>query len=283
MSKLKSLIFSVLLFVFYHGIAQQINVLTYNIRYASFDSVPQNWDHRREGVIAILKGHDFIGLQEVMPVQMTYISENLKNEYGFLYRTREADSTKGEGCPVFYKKTRWEVLSSGHFWLSGTPDIPGSNTWEAAYNRLVTYGLFRELVSGDTVLVINTHFDHISQTARENSIKLIIEKFYQHFNVMPVVFLGDLNIKPDNPVYLKISKETLLSDSYKVCHNSKTARGATFHGWDARPPLDRIDYIFISPLLQVQSCKVLHNKFEGNYPSDHFPLNADLMIKKQRE
>jgi endonuclease/exonuclease/phosphatase family metal-dependent hydrolase len=283
MSKLNSLLIPILLFVFFHGNAQQIDVLTYNIRYASFDSIPQNWDQRREGVIAIFKGHDFIGLQEVMPVQMTYISEIFKDEYGFLYRTREADSTKGEGCPVIFNKSRWEVLNRGHFWLSGTPDIPGSNTWGAAYNRLVTFGLFREFVSGDSVLVINTHFDHISQSARENSVRLILEKFRKSISEYPVIIMGDLNIIPDNPAYLNILSGTSLSDSYHVVHSSETVMGATFHGWKSEIPKDRIDYIFISPMIQVESSQVLHNQFNGRYPSDHFPLNSILSLKKYRE
>jgi endonuclease/exonuclease/phosphatase family metal-dependent hydrolase len=280
MSKLNSLLIPILLFTFFHGNAQQINVLTYNIRYASFDSIPQNWDKRKEGVINILKGHDFVGLQEVMPVQMGDISQDVKDEYGLIYRTREADPALGEGCPVMYNKLRWQVLNSGYFWLSGTPDIPGSNTWGAAYNRLVTYGLFRELVSGDSVMVINTHFDHISQTARENSVNLILEKFNKNISELPVILMGDFNIKPDNLAYSKILSGTSLSDSYLVVNPTETAMGATFHGWKPEIPKDRIDYIFISPMIQVESSEVLHNQSNGRYPSDHFPLNSVLSLKK---
>jgi endonuclease/exonuclease/phosphatase family metal-dependent hydrolase len=258
---------------------QDINILTYNIRFASFDGVPQNWDKRKEGVYKILKGHDFIGMQEVVPVQMDDIAKNLGDEYSYLFRTRETDPEKGEGCPVLYNKNRWELKTSGFFWLSGTPEIQGSNTWGAAFNRLVTYGIFRERVSGDSILVINTHFDHISQSARENSVDLILQRFSKYVTEMPVVFMGDLNVTPDNPAYREILAGASLTDSYIFKHHPETIKGATFNGWEAKTPVERIDYIFVSPYLKVKCSKVLHDQYKGNYPSDHFPLNTILKFK----
>jgi endonuclease/exonuclease/phosphatase family metal-dependent hydrolase len=261
------------------GKAQEINVLSYNIRYASFNNNAENWTQRREGVISILNGRDFIGLQEVLPVQMDDISKGLENTYAYFFRTREADPGKGEGCPVMYDKTRWEVIRYGHFWLSGTPDIPGSNTWDAAFPRMVTFGFFRKLFTGDSILVINTHFDHISQPAREKSIELILEKFINEINIMPVVFMGDLNVTPDNPVYQKIRSVNTLTDSYLNKHPEESSDGATFHGWKNESPVDRIDYIFCSSKLYINSSQVLHIQVEGRYPSDHFPLNTILILK----
>jgi endonuclease/exonuclease/phosphatase family metal-dependent hydrolase len=276
MLKIRSIILLILICAFYRIAAQEINILTYNIRYASVDSGSQNWNLRKEGVVSILKGHDFIGLQEVLPIQMEDFKNKLSEEYGFLFRTREANPSHGEGCPVLFNKYRWGVINSGFFWLSGTPLIPGSNTWGAACNRMVTFGLFRDLISGDSVLVINTHLDHISQTARENSVNLILEKFKKDIDEIPVVFMGDLNLTPDNPVYQKILSGTSLSDSYNYMHPEETSMGATFHAWTSEIPVQRIDYIFISPDLKVLSSQVLHNQFNGKYPSDHFPVNSIL-------
>jgi endonuclease/exonuclease/phosphatase family metal-dependent hydrolase len=265
---------------FYAAVAQEINVLSYNIRFASFDNGPQNWNQRKEGVYEVLKGHDFIGLQEVLPVQMEDIRNNTGNDYSILFRTREADPSIGEGSPLLFNKNRWNVISSGFFWLSGTPEIPGSNTWGAAFNRLVTFGVFRHITSGDSLLVINTHFDHISQSAREKSVSLILEKFKSKIVEMPVVFLGDLNVTPDNPAYQKIISEASLTDSYQLIHPNDNVSGATFHGWSSDPPIERIDYIFVSRFLSVKSSEVLHDRYNGNYPSDHFPLNSILLFKR---
>jgi endonuclease/exonuclease/phosphatase family metal-dependent hydrolase len=254
--------------------AQVVDVLSFNIRYGSFNNNSENWDQRKEGVISVLKGYDFVGMQEVLPVQMDNIGGSMKNEYSWFFRTREADPAKGEGCPIMYNKTRWEVIDSGHFWLSETPEIPGSNTYGAAFPRMVSYGFFRTFISGDSILVINTHFDHISQTAREKSIDLIIKKFSDEILRMPVILMGDLNVEPDNPVYQKILSTSILADSFRSMNPSESVIGATFHGWKTDPPVDRIDYIFCSPSLKIKSSKVLHDKYNGMFPSDHFPLNS---------
>jgi len=259
--------------------AQEIAVLSFNIRYASFGETHKDWEQRKEGVFSMLKGYDFIGMQEVVPLQMEEIALKTDGEYAYFFRTREKDPSQGEGCPIIYNKARWEALSSGHFWLSDTPGIDGSNTWGAAFNRMVSYGIFRERVSGDSILVINTHFDHVSQSAREKSTDLILERFKKSISLMPAVFMGDLNVTPDNPVYLKIIGESSLIDSYAKKRHPRKANGATFHGWDEQPPVERIDFIFVSPLLRVKSCEVLHDKYNGNYPSDHFPIKAVLKKK----
>ena len=259
--------------------AQEINVLSYNIRYASFNNNIENWDQRKEGVLSILKGRDFIGLQEVLPVQMNDIAKGLDETYSFFFRTRDANPETGEGSPVLFNKKRWEVLDSGFFWLSDTPEFPGSNTWGAAFSRMVTFGLFRDFISGDSILVVNTHFDHVSQSAREKSIGLILARFKTEISKIPVILMGDLNVTPENPVYQKIISINSLSDSYKKIHQEESVAGATFHGWIDSEPQDRIDYIFYSDPLSIIESEVLHTKHNGIYPSDHFPLNTVLKFK----
>ncbi len=254
--------------------AQDIDILTFNIRYASFNQDAENWDDRKEGVIALIRNHDFIGLQEVLPVQMEDINLELYDEYGVLFRTRDSDPLQGEGSPVMYNKKRWAVISSGFLWLSDTPDIPGSNTWGAAFNRMASFGYFRENLTGDSILVVNTHFDHISQSAREKSVELILGKFKEPANQMPFIFMGDLNVTPDNPVHSGIISGTGLSDSWFTLHGNEGISGASFHGWKPDEPVNRIDYIFYSPRLKAVKSEVLNDKFNGSYPSDHFPVNS---------
>lgn len=98
---------------------------------------------------------------------------------------------------------------------------------------------------------------------------------------MPVIFMGDLNVTPDNQVYIKITTTSVLKDSFKKIHPNESIAGATFHGWKPEvKPVDRIDYVFISPFLEVKKSEVLRNKFNANYPSDHFPVNSLLIFKK---
>jgi len=263
-----------LVFLFSSVFSQKIDVLSYNIRFASLDDSPHNWNSRKDGVCRLLKAYDFIGLQEVLPVQMDDIKLKLGAEYNILFRSREADPEIGEGSPVLYNKNRWEVIRSGFFWLSDTPEIPGSNTWGAACNRMVSFGFFRNIISGDSILVMNTHFDHISQTARETSISLILKKFGKKIGEMPVILMGDFNANPENPVYRKILSESALKDSWAEMHKSELSSGPTFHGWLNEKPDQRIDFIFFSPGLKLEKSMVLHNKFKGEYPSDHFPVKS---------
>lgn len=279
--KLNALLFFLVLVISSFSVSgQKIDVMTYNILYASFDSGPHSWDQRRQGIYTIVKGHDFVGMQEVLPVQITDIMENTEGQYAALFRTRDADPTSGEGSPILYNKSRWKVLNSGYYWLSDTPLVPGSNTWGAAFNRILTFAFFSDTSSGDSILVINTHFDHISQFAREKSIALILDKFGKYFSSMPVVFMGDLNSLPDNPVYTRIANETDLADSWLKAKTPEQTNGASFHGYTCGKPSERIDYIFTSPFLDIISSKVLYTQYNAEYPSDHFPVNTILSFKK---
>jgi endonuclease/exonuclease/phosphatase family metal-dependent hydrolase len=145
---------------------------------------------------------------------------------------------------------------------------------------VVTFGIFQEKTSSDSVLVINTHFDHVSQVARENSIDLILSRFDKYIKAMPLIFMGDLNVSPDNKVYRKIMDSGTLTDSYYTIHPGKSIEGATFHGWNNDFSAGRIDYIFLSGKLDVKSSEVIHFRYKGEFPSDHLPVHSVLSIKK---
>ena len=256
-----------------------INIMTYNIRYASFNDNQENWNNRKDGVISLLHEHDFIGLQEATPVQIKDIKNALGNEYGLISRSREVDPEQGEASPVLYRKDLWELLDSGTFWLSATPDIPGSNTWGAAYNRVSSYGLFKSKEGRDSILVINTHLDHICQEARIKGTKLIHERLGIFIDKYPSVFMGDLNVEDNNEVYAYITSEMKLKDSYREVHPKFSIRDNTFHGWESDTANIRIDYIFINHRISAKEVRVDMTKVNHSYPSDHFPVEAELVIK----
>jgi endonuclease/exonuclease/phosphatase family metal-dependent hydrolase len=262
---------------------EKMKVLTYNIRFASFDSTEYSWEKRKAGLISQLHGYDFVGLQEVNPVQMNDILNELKEEYGYIYRTREVSPDDGEGVPLLFNMQRWSLVASSTFWLSDTPDIPGSNTWESAYLRVASYGLFTSVDTQDTVLVINTHFDNVNQFSREKSAELLHRYFENYFGAIPIVVMGDFNVSDDNKVYSYIVDSIGLKDAWTEAGNKTDSSSFTYHGWKSDVGLSRIDIIFVSRHFEVTRANRIAEKSDGIYPSDHFGVEADLRMMNKPE
>lgn len=254
----------------------RLNIMTYNIRYASDQPEIHSWDNRRDGIIESFSGVDIAGLQEVLPVQVEYLKTKLPG-YRMIYRSREKDPLEGEGVPLLYRQDRFALLDSGIFWLSGTPDAPGSNTWQAACNRIVTWCRFRDIPSGREFFVFNTHLDHVSQHAREMSIRLILEYISNMASGLPVILMGDFNVEEDNAVYRRIT-EYGLKDAYREIHPASDSADLTFHGWRSEIGSSRIDYIFVSHEIKIRSAEVIRKKIHGIYPSDHLPVLSKIEV-----
>lgn len=256
--------------------ATQVKLMTFNIRFDNPGDSINAWPQRMDMVTGIMQDYpcDFIGLQEVLPNQMQDISERLP-QYKAIFRTREISPEGGESSPILYDHGRWLLLSSGTFWLSDTHYEPGSNTWEAACNRIATWGRFRNMEDKKTIFVLNTHFDHVSQKARENSIQLILEKIFFLSEGSPVVFLGDLNVEEDNPVYDITIHEGNFSDAYRAVHPEASDRDRTFNGWQPGEGISRIDYIFTSSEFTIKNARVIKTMLLNRYPSDHFPVMVE--------
>ena len=182
--------FSALLGVNIDCYAQEINVMSYNIRYASPNDGPNLWQKRKDEMINILCKikPNIIGLQEVVHNQLIDIKEGM-NEYSFIGVGREDGKTKGEYSPIFYSNKELKLLESNTFWLSETPDQI-SVGWDAALERVCTYARFFQIKSGKEFWVFNTHFDHIGNLARSNSVKLILSKIKYLTLFIPLIFLG---------------------------------------------------------------------------------------------
>lgn len=247
--------------------------MTFNIRFDNPGDGENAWSQRMDMVTGIMEDYpcDFIGLQEVLPGQLQDISDRLP-QYNSIFRTREISAEEGEASPILYDPDRWLLLSSGTFWLSDTPYEPGSNTWEAACNRIATWGRFRNKDDKKTIFVLNTHFDHVSQKAREKSIQLILEKIFFLSEGSPVVFMGDLNVEEDNPVYDLTITEGGFTDAYRAKHPEPSDKDLTFNGWQPGEGISRIDYIFTSTEFAIKNARVIKTMILNRYPSDHFPV-----------
>ena len=250
-----------------------VRLMTYNIRFDNPGDGENAWSQRIDMVTGIMEDYpcDFIGLQEVLPNQMQNIANRLPR-YKSIFRTREISQEEGEASPILYDHNRWQLLNSGTFWLSDNPYEPGSNTWEAACNRIATWGRFKNQESKKTIFVLNTHFDHVSQKARENSVHLILEKIFFLSEGSPVVFMGDFNVEEDNLVYDLTVNEGKFADAYRAVHPEPSERDLTFNGWQPGEGISRIDYIFTSGEFKINHARVIKTMMYNRYPSDHFPV-----------
>lgn len=260
--------------------SQDLKVMTYNIR-LSVDSDKENsWNNRKQETMALMSYYhpDYFGVQEAVPQQMIDIKTNLK-DYDFVGVGRDDGKNQGEYSAIFYDKNKFEVTKSGTFWLSETPEKP-SKGWDAAYNRVCTYAFFKIKKTGKQFLAMNLHFDHVGDVARVNSAKLILEKIKKlNPKNVPLTLTGDFNLTDDSEP-IKIISKSLDNVFY---HSKKTHYGpkGTFTGFDINTiPQDRIDYIFVKGF-EVLSNRTINDRRENLlYPSDHFPILAEINFKK---
>ena len=157
------------------GNAQNLKLMTYNIRLDVMSDGENNWTNRKDFFTAQIQFYepDLLGVQEAKPNQVIDIAQAL-SQYDYIGIGREGEG-KGESSNIFYKKDRFKVMQSGTFWLSETPEVI-SKGWDAAFNRVCTYGLFKDLKTNQTFWMFNTHLDHIGEVARTKGILLILSK-----------------------------------------------------------------------------------------------------------
>jgi endonuclease/exonuclease/phosphatase family metal-dependent hydrolase len=251
--------------------------MSYNIRLDLASDGENRWDNRKDMLASQVMFYepDFLGVQEALPDQMQYLNSKL-NGYGFAGEGRDG-AGKGEHSAIFYNKLKFRLLQHKTFWLSPTPDIL-SKGWDAAYNRICTYGLFENIKTKKKIWIFNTHFDHIGEVARVESAKLIIKTINEvNTKNYPVILTGDFNLEDSSESIKLLSAQ--LHDS-NVHTLQKFGPQGTFNAFEfTKPVTRRIDYIFTSPGMVVKKYAVLSDSDQCRYPSDHFPVFAELEIR----
>ena len=258
--------------------AQEIKVMTYNIKYDKVSDTVNNWNDRKEAMIDLIKNYEasFIGTQEVLHRQLAYIDSSL-TDFSYVGVGRDDGKQKGEYSPILFDTTRYKVLKHKTFWLSETPEKI-SVGWDAALERICTYGLFEETSTGKKLYVFNTHFDHRGHLAREKSAGLIVEKIKQiNTENLPIILMGDLNLSPEKEAILHINK--YLDDGQEISRKPFYGPTGTSHGFDHQRVLDtRIDYIFTKGF-EVESYIHIDDRMENNqHISDHLPVLGTLTL-----
>nr|WP_238390038.1 endonuclease/exonuclease/phosphatase family protein [Pseudoxanthomonas koreensis] len=249
--------------------------MSFNIRLPVEADGVDRWDVRKPLAVRTLREQapDVVGLQELTPAQAQYLAAHLPG-YGRLGRGREADGS-GEQMGVFYRTDRLRVVESGDFWLSDTPDRPGSISWGHPHPRMVTWALFERVADGRRFHLFNTHLPYREQdeAARVKGAQAIVERLASLPADVPVVLTGDFNTGPDSAVHAALS--AALADAWEAAPRLE-GPADTFHAFTGQAQR-RIDWIFTRGMT-VESVQAVTTRWDGRYPSDHFPVVADLRL-----
>lgn len=261
-----------------------LKVMTWNIRLDTPDDGINQWKFRMEKLCGeILKQHpDILGVQEAKYNQMQDMRKRLKG-YKSIGVGRDDGKKEGEFSAIYYKKKKLKPLRSGTFWLSETPDVPGSRGWDAACNRVVTWGEFVHQPTGKHFIALNTHFDHMGEQARVESSRLIIKKIGEIADHIPVILTGDFNVTNKHKAYRILTfseNEYVLSDTRVRAGARISGPEYSFVGFDPSFPANElIDFILVTWDLEVLSNSIFDFRTTGKYFSDHLPVITELKFK----
>jgi len=250
-----------------------LRVMSFNVR-VPVDTGANAWSNRRELMVQVIRSAhpDILGTQELTEEQGEYLAAQLPG-YAWFGQGRDG-GTKGEHMGVFYRTDRLQVLDSGDFWLSDTPDVPGSRTWGQPYPRMVTWARFRLRAGGGTFHYFNTHFPYRPEDVRPRMLSTheILQRIGRLPSAARVILAGDFNCGPETPVHAALT--SILQDAWMAAA-TRSGPAKTFHDFTGQPD-QRLDWI-LSRGFKILDVQTVTTHEGARYPSDHFPVVADLV------
>ena len=253
------------------AVGTDIRVVSFNLRCTGLGKT--SVEYREPLMIAQLEecGADSMGFQEANLEWLLYLKEDL-GDYDYIGVPRTDGDVLGEASPIFYLKDKYDAVESGTFWLSKTPDKIGSRNWGSAYPRVCTWVLLENKETGERYVHFNTHLDHISEKARAEQVKVLLNKINEYIDKYPVVLTGDFNDEIGSEMY---------NEAVSVLTDCRTAAPVTsdkftYHNYGSAH--DLIDFIFVNSKVTPLVYHVIDNKINDAYLSDHFGLYVDLKL-----
>lgn len=262
-----------------------LKVMSFNIRYGTAKDGENHWDKRKDFLADTIKAFepDLLGTQETLGFQRDFLGEKLPG-YDVLGVGRDDGKEKGEMMAVYWRKERFEKVAGGHFWLSETPNVAGSKSWDSSLPRMVTWVRLKDKLKPDAkpVLFVNTHFDHMGKVARLESAKLIRDRIGTLGKDCSVILTGDFNSGEGSEPYKALFEsrgkdESPVVDSFRTAHPKREAEEGTSSGFEAGASKgSRIDWIGVSRDWKVIAAGIDLTERNGRTPSDHFPVTAQI-------
>jgi endonuclease/exonuclease/phosphatase family metal-dependent hydrolase len=258
-----------------------MKVLSCNIRCFGGNDGDNGWPHRKDLCAQVIRSRDpdIICFQEMWGQQYEDLAAAFP-EYSAQGMVDEPVGRHPQNC-IFYRLQAFKRISAGGYWLSRTPHVPGSKSWDSDCVRLANWLRLADCATGAEFRVINTHLDHVSQLARENQARLIVEDASAYPAVYPQILTGDMNADYRNPA-LGIFKQGDWTDTYAAIHGTENP-GDTYHGFLGPhhvPESGKIDWILTRGAVSVTGAEVIMDSLNGRYPSDHYFVAATVIAGK---
>lgn len=278
--KIKQLLFTALFILTgLYSQAQHLIVGTFNLRFDNPKDTGNLWVNRAPVAAALIRFHQFdiFGTQEGLSNQLEDINKALP-EYQRYGLGRDDGKDGGEHSVIFFKKDRFELLKKGDFWLSETPDKPGLG-WDATCcNRICSWIYLMDKQSKKKFYFFNAHFDHQGKIAREESGKLILKKMKEIAGSEKAFFTGDLNGDHNSTWYQRLATSGYLVDTYTQAVHPYIFNASFNSFGKALNQNGVIDHIFTTGKVEVKRWGVLTDSYRGKFPSDHFPVLAEVVL-----
>jgi endonuclease/exonuclease/phosphatase family metal-dependent hydrolase len=276
-----------------------INVMSFNIRYSygrpQEEASENDWTDskhpRRERVIRVIRENhpDILGVQEARHLQIEDLQSALR-AFDFYGIGRDDGKTEGEYSGIFYLKDRFRELDAGSFWLSSTPEKPGTTFYAArdAVPRIASWVRLADNESGREIFVLNMHWDHISVPAREQSATLVRKRLVDLAEGLPAIVTGDLNAPEESKAVTELvgtqgAAGRPLLDSFRAIHPQRSREESTFSAWNGRTAGSRIDFILHTDEFKPTAASIVRTSYDGLWPSDHYPVTATLQLELRTE
>ncbi len=257
-------------------------VMTYNIRLDTTRDGANAWPYRKEAVLRLIRERcspDLLGIQEALPHQLDDVARGMP-DFEWVGVGRDDGARLGEFTPIFYRRDRFELLETATFWLSETPEIPGSRSWDAALNRIATWARLLDCGSGRAFCLVNTHLEYNGLQARLEGARLLRERAPRLAKGGPLLLTGDFNSREDSEPYRLLTAETFLFDArYRSVRAHAGPTASTIEEFSVLGESDsRIDFVFVTRDLAVLTHSIVEDRFGACYPSDHLPVVAEIAI-----
>jgi len=255
-----------------------LTVMSFNVRYGNADDGDNHWNLRKDTVVNAIKSAspDIIGMQECMDFQARYVANALP-EYAHFGVGREVNGA-GERMEILFREELLAPIETGHFWLSETPNVPGSRSWNSANIRMVSWAKFYHRTDRTFFYYANTHFDHRSEDARANAAILLADWATKTMAHGPLIITGDFNAAAEGSAAWT-TLTGVLRDAWLATDN-QVGPVVTWSAFSAPKEGEtrRIDWILLSPGIEVNRCETMLYNEDGRYPSDHYPVAARILL-----
>lgn len=253
-----------------------LRVMTFNLRCGNASDGPNHWDHRRDVVAQAIRDADpdVLAVQECIPMQDQWIRASFPAFDG--HGTPRGGPRAGEeSCALYWRRSRLTAESTGTFWLSETPDMPGVVGWDATFPRIVTWAVLRDTTTGREVKMANAHLDHQGPRARVEAAQLIRERLRDP----AVVLVGDFNEAPNGATYQRLTcpGDGGFTDAHRATGLTEDAAG-TFHGFAGGRAGQRIDWVMLGSGVKALACHTDDRMREGRFASDHHPVIVEVEL-----